>query len=48
MFLTKIMWTTILALQELFEREVDLLEGNAIQNHILKNNIDRSKQLIYE
>ena len=35
------------ALQELFGREVDLLEGNAIQNYILKNNIDRSKQLIY-
>lgn len=35
------------ALQELFGREVDLLEGNAIQNYILKNNIDRNKQLIY-
>ncbi len=35
------------ALEELLGRDVDLLEGQAIQNQYLKSNIDSSKQLIY-
>lgn len=35
------------SLENLLEREVDLLEDKAIKNPILRNNIDRTKQLIY-
>lgn len=35
------------ALEELFDRDVDLLESRAIENPILRNNIDKSKRLVY-
>jgi len=35
------------ALQDIFKRPIDLLENKAIKNPIIKENIDRSKQLIY-
>ena len=35
------------ALESLFEREVDLLEEQAIHNPYLKENIDTTKMLIY-
>jgi len=35
------------SLQDLFHREIDLLESKAISNPYLKSNIDRTKQLIY-
>lgn len=35
------------ALESLFEREVDLLEEQAIHNPCLKENIDTTKMLIY-
>lgn len=35
------------ALKKLLNREVDLLEENGIRNKILRENIDRTKQLIY-
>jgi predicted nucleotidyltransferase len=35
------------SLQDLFKREVDLLEDKAIQNPFLRQSIDSSKQLIY-
>ena len=35
------------ALESLFEREVDLLEEQAIRNPYLKENIDTTKMLIY-
>ena len=35
------------ALENLFGREVDLLEEHAICNHYLKENIERTKALIY-
>jgi predicted nucleotidyltransferase len=34
-------------LEKLFNRDVDLLEGKAIQNPYLRQTIDSSKQLIY-
>jgi uncharacterized protein len=36
------------SLEELFNREVDLLEEKAIKNPYLLNSINSSKQLIYE
>ena len=36
------------SLEELFGREVDLLEDKAIRNPILRRNIDNSKQLVYD
>jgi predicted nucleotidyltransferase len=35
------------ALQDLFNRPVDLLENKAIKNNYLRREIDNSKQLIY-
>ncbi len=35
------------ALQDLLKRPVDLLENKAIKNPFIRNNIDKSKQLIY-
>ena len=35
------------ALQDLFNRPVDLLENKAIRNNYLRQEIDKSKQLIY-
>ncbi|OFX62541.1 MAG: nucleotidyltransferase [Bacteroidetes bacterium GWA2_30_7] len=35
------------SLQDLFHRNIDLLETKAITNPYLKNNIDKTKQLIY-
>ena len=35
------------ALQDLFNRSVDLLENKAIKNNYLRQEIDNSKQLIY-
>ena len=35
------------SLQSLLGREVDLLEDKAINNPVLRRNIDRTKQLIY-
>lgn len=35
------------ALEELFGREVDLLEEQTIKNPYLKKNVDRTKALIY-
>lgn len=35
------------ALTTLLGREIDLLESNGIRNAILRNNIDRTKRLIY-
>jgi len=35
------------SLEDLFGREVDLLEDKAIRNPILRKNIDNSKQLVY-
>ena len=35
------------SLQDVFNREVDLLEEKAIRNPILRRSIDRNKQLIY-
>jgi hypothetical protein len=35
------------ALQDLFSRSIDLLENKAIKNQYIRQNIDRSKSLIY-
>jgi len=35
------------ALQDLFDRPIDLLENKAIRNNYLRQEIDNSKQLIY-
>jgi len=35
------------SLQDIFNRQVDLLEEQAIRNPYLRKNIDRKKQLIY-
>jgi len=35
------------ALEELLKRQIDLLENKAIKNQYLKENIDKSKSLIY-
>jgi len=35
------------SLEELFQREIDLLESKAIKNPFLENAINRNKQLIY-
>jgi len=35
------------ALQDLFDRHVDLLENKAIRNNYLRQEIDNTKQLIY-
>jgi len=35
------------ALQDLFDRQVDLLESKAIKNNFLRQEIDSTKQLIY-
>ena len=35
------------ALQDLFNRPIDLLENKAIKNNYLRKEIDNSKQLIY-
>ena len=35
------------SLQDIFNRPVDLLEEQAVRNPYLRQNIDRSKQLIY-
>lgn len=35
------------ALQDLFKRPIDLLESKAIKNPFIKENIDRSKSLVY-
>lgn len=35
------------ALQDLFKRPIDLLENKALKNPFIRNNIDRSKYLIY-
>lgn len=35
------------ALQDLFKRPIDLLENKAIKNPIIRENIDRSKHLVY-
>lgn len=36
-----------LALQDLFSRSIDLLENKAIKNPFIRNNIDRTKSLVY-
>jgi len=35
------------ALQDLFKRQIDLLENKAIKNPYFRQNIDKSKHLIY-
>jgi predicted nucleotidyltransferase len=35
------------ALQDLFQRKIDLLENKAIKNPYIRKNIDQSKALIY-
>ncbi len=35
------------ALQDALNRKIDLLESKSIRNHLIKENIDRSKKLIY-
>jgi len=35
------------ALQDLFKRKIDLLENKAIKNPYIRENIDKSKSLIY-
>ena len=35
------------ALQDLFKRKVDLLENKAIKNQYIRENIEKSKMLIY-
>lgn len=35
------------ALQDVLKREIDLLEARSIRNQYIKQNIDRSKKLIY-
>lgn len=35
------------SLQDLLDREVDLLEEKGIRNPILKKSIDNTKQLVY-
>ncbi len=35
------------ALQDLFKRQIDLLENKAIKNPYIRHNIDKSKYLIY-
>ncbi|MBN1767821.1 MAG: hypothetical protein JW842_04860 [Prolixibacteraceae bacterium] len=35
------------ALQDLFERLIDLLENKAIKNQFIRNNIDSSKDVIH-
>jgi predicted nucleotidyltransferase len=35
------------SLQDLFQKEVDLIESKAITNPYFKKNIDKTKQLIY-
>lgn len=35
------------ALQDLFQRPIDLLENKAIKNNYLRQNIDRTKSLVY-
>ena len=35
-------------LEDIFNRKVDLLSDQPIKNPILRNNIDRTKQLIYD
>jgi len=35
------------ALQDLFKRNIDLLENKAIKNPYIRQNIDRSKALVY-
>jgi len=35
------------ALQDLFRRPIDLLENKAIRNPYMRQNIDRSKSLVY-
>ena len=35
------------ALQDLFRRPIDLLENKAIKNPYIRQNIDRSKSLVY-
>jgi predicted nucleotidyltransferase len=35
------------ALEELLKRQIDLLENKAIKNQYLKENIDKSKSLLY-
>jgi predicted nucleotidyltransferase len=36
------------ALEEIFKRQVDLLENNAIRNPYLRQSINSSKRLLYE
>jgi predicted nucleotidyltransferase len=36
------------ALEEIFKRQIDLLENKTIKNQYLKENIDKSKSLLYE
>lgn len=35
------------ALQDALNRKIDLFESKSIRNHLVKENIDRSKRLIY-
>ena len=35
------------AIQDLFKRPIDLLENKAIKNPYIRQNIDRSKSLVY-
>jgi predicted nucleotidyltransferase len=35
------------ALQDLFRRQIDLLENKAIKNPYIRQNIDRTKSLVY-
>ena len=35
------------SLEDVFKRKVDLLEGQAIRNPVLRRTIERNKQLIY-
>jgi len=36
------------ALEEIFKRQIDLLENKTIKNQYLRENIDNSKSLLYE
>jgi predicted nucleotidyltransferase len=35
------------ALEEIFKRQIDLLENKAVKNQYLRENIDKSKSLLY-
>ena len=40
-------WTLFYGLQDILKRDIDILTSDNITNPYLKNNIERTKQLIY-